>query len=258
MNESQILFQEEVLRKWFTRDADTILFEVDGLDIGWGGVQRWATRRMPSVNRGMHLDFACGFGTFLAQLGWRFPDAQLIGLNIDFSGPHSIICELLNVAGVNAPLVLADARYMPFADAVISSMSCFLGLQDVEIGFGWEGVRAVIFEAVRVLQSDGIMILLEEFSYKQFDDLCADLPIIVLDKSERSLDVRWDRQVAERAIHLFAEGWVTQSRCARVIERQQLYCDVHTRLRAEMEKQLSDQGYYVPFGPIRMVISRKQ
>jgi hypothetical protein len=82
MNESQTLFQEKTLRKWFTREADPILAEVDGLDIGWGGVQRWATRRMPSVNRGMHIDFACGFGKVLAQLGWRFPDAQLIGLNL--------------------------------------------------------------------------------------------------------------------------------------------------------------------------------
>jgi hypothetical protein len=54
------------------------LAQIDGLDIGWGGVQRWATAHIPKPTEGPHLDFACGYGTFLAQLGWRFPDVYLI------------------------------------------------------------------------------------------------------------------------------------------------------------------------------------
>jgi len=82
--EEQLVQHEIALRAWFTRDADEIQQVIDGLDIGWGGAQRWGTRRMYIPVSGLHLDFACGYGTFLAQLGWRFPSAQLVGLNFDF------------------------------------------------------------------------------------------------------------------------------------------------------------------------------
>ncbi|UCC65189.1 MAG: hypothetical protein JSV36_09210 [Anaerolineae bacterium] len=76
--EGLILAREQALRDWFTRDANPVLAQIDGLDVGWGGVQRWATARMPSPARGPHLDVACGYATFLAQLGWRFPTARLV------------------------------------------------------------------------------------------------------------------------------------------------------------------------------------
>jgi len=31
-----------------------------------------------------HLDFACGYATFIAELAWRFPQLKIVGLNIDF------------------------------------------------------------------------------------------------------------------------------------------------------------------------------
>jgi SAM-dependent methyltransferase len=257
MNESQIIACETALRAWFTRHADPILAEIDGLDIGWGGVQRWATSLMPALDCGQHLDFACGYGTFLAQLGFRFPDARLVGLNINFCGPHASIGALLAQADVQVSMVQADALRMPFAEGAFSSASCFLGLQDIEIGFGEPGVREAFTEAVRVLQRNGILILLDEFSFERFDDLHKDLPVIVLEKAERALDVRWDRQVAERAIELYSEGWVAQAQLANADERQRLYDEVYIRMEAEMVNQLNMQGYYVPFGPIRIVILQK-
>ena len=83
--------------------------EIDGIDIGWGGSQRWATARMFSIDEGTHLDVASGYGTFLAQLGWRFPNTKLFGLNIDYTGAHASIHEVLGEAGVNIrALSLAD------------------------------------------------------------------------------------------------------------------------------------------------------
>jgi SAM-dependent methyltransferase len=252
-----ILSQEAALCAWFTRGADPVLAEVDGLDIGWGGVQRWATAHMPIPTCGLHLDFACGYGTFLAQLGWRFPDAQLVGLNIDFAGPHRLINELLAEAGVQAFLTQADARQIPFPEGAFDSLSCFLGLQDIEIGFGRAGVRVVLAEAVRVLRWDGILILLDKFSFEQFDHLLAGLPVVVLDSAERALDVRWDRQVAERAIELYAEGWVAQARSASDTERQRLYTEIYAQMKFDLERQLSVRGYFVPFGPVRRIVLRK-
>jgi hypothetical protein len=71
--DKDICWREAQLRAWFVRDGDPVCQVVDGwaingpaidgLDIGWGGVQRWATARMPPVH-GLHLDLACGYGTF--------------------------------------------------------------------------------------------------------------------------------------------------------------------------------------------------
>lgn len=73
LTESNIIEREKRLRPWNTRECDPMLQLIDGLDIGWGGVQRWVTARMPPLAGGPHLDFACGYGTFLVQLGWWFP-----------------------------------------------------------------------------------------------------------------------------------------------------------------------------------------
>jgi hypothetical protein len=254
--EGWILAREQALRDWFTRDADPVLAQIDGLDVGWGGTQRWATARMPSPARGLHLDAACGYATFLAQLGWRFPTARLVGLNIDFEGPHALAQPLLAEAGVTAALVQADARRMPFATGALGSVSCFLGLQDVQIGFGVAGVQEAVAEAVRVLCLGGMLTLLDEFPFERFDATLAGLPVVVVDRGERGLDVRWDRQVAERAVALYAEGWVAQARVGGPAAQEQAR-KVRGRMVAEMERQLASQGYYVPFGPVRMVIARK-
>jgi SAM-dependent methyltransferase len=255
--ETTIIKQEERLRAWFTQECDPIQKVVDGLDIGWGGVQRWATAQMPLPTEGPHLDVACGYATFLAQLGWRFPTVQLVGLNIDFDGPHALAQPLLAEAGVKAVLVQADARRVPFAEGTFGSASCFLGLQDIEIGFGEEGVRDAVAETVRVLCPAGMLVLLDDFSFERFDALLDELPLTVIDRGERGLDVRWDRQVAERAISLYVEGWVAQARLADPTTQEQARSEVHSRMVAEMERQLAMQGYYVPFGPVRMVVAQK-
>jgi SAM-dependent methyltransferase len=257
VEEAEIVEREKALRTWFTRQCDPIRQVIDGLDIGWGGVQRWATARMPPPTGEPHLDFACGYGTFLAQLGWRFPNAHLVGLNIDFDGPHALAPSLLAKAEVEAVLVQADARKMPFVGSTFGSVSCFLGLQDIELGFGEEGLRAALAEAVRVLRPDGMLTLVDEFPLERFDALLGDLPATVINKGERELDIRWSRRVAERAVTLYAEGWVTQARLDDSAARKQLYNEVHARMTAEMERQLAAQGYYVPFKPMHLVVARR-
>jgi len=257
VEEAEIVRREKELREWFTRQCDPIRKIIDGLDIGWGGVQRWATARMPPLTGGPHLDFACGYATFLVQLGWRFPRARLVGLNIDFDGPHALARPLLAEAGVEAVLVQADARKMPFVEDSFGSASCFLGLQDIELGFGEEGLRAALAEAVRVLRPGGPLTLLDEFPLERFDALLEDLPVTVIDRGEQELDVRWSCQVAERAIGLYVEGWVAQARLDDPTARKDLYDEVKVRMHEEMERQLAAQGYYVPFGSVRMVVAQK-
>jgi ubiquinone/menaquinone biosynthesis C-methylase UbiE len=251
--------REKALRAWFTRDADTVLRRIDGLDIGWGRVQRWATARMPSITGGIHLDIACGYGTFLAQLGWRFPRARLVGLNIDFCGPHALARTLLIEAGVKADLVQADARLLPFPNGTFDSTSCFLGLQDIEIGFGEEGVQAALAEAVRVLRMGGKLTLLDDFRNERLAALLQRLPVHVLESTQRPLDVRWDGETARTAVRLYANGWVAQMRDPPrdAAAQRKALSEVLARMEADVNAQLCAQGYYVPFGPVRMVVAQK-
>jgi SAM-dependent methyltransferase len=212
---------------------------------------------MPAPGDGPHLDVACGYATFLAQLGWRFPNTRLVGLNIDFEGPHAQARPLLAQACVPAVLVRADARRMPFVAGSFSSVSCFLGLQDIAVGFGEPGVRRALAEAVRVLRAGGALLLLDEFPFGRFDALLDGLPVEVKQRAERPLDVRWSRQVAERAIRLYAEGYIAQARVSNPATRRRLLEDKRRRMRADVERQLGDRGYYAPFAATRMVIARK-
>jgi SAM-dependent methyltransferase len=255
--QTSIIEREQRLREWFVEGSDPLQGIVDGLDIGWGGVQRWVTARMPVVN-GRHLDVACGYATFLAQLGWRFPLARLVGLNLDFAGPHALAGPLLAEAGVAAKLVQADARRVPFADGSFDSVSCFLGLQDIEIGFGQEGVQETMAEVARVLRAGGLLVLADEFPLERFDLLLEGLPLAVIDRAERALEVRWDREVAERAIALYAEGWAAQARLDDGSAREQARRDAYGRMAVDMERQLAERGAYVPFGPLQMVVAGKK
>jgi hypothetical protein len=62
-----------------------------------------------------------------------------------------------------------------------------------------------------------------------------------------------------RATALYADGWVAQMRLPAedTAARQAAYEEALGRMRSEMEAQLASQGYYVPFGPLRLVVARK-
>jgi SAM-dependent methyltransferase len=255
--EQTIISREHELREWFTQGKDEVMREIDGLDIGWGGSQRWVTAAIPDIANGRHLDFACGYGTFLAQVGWRFPRARLFGLNIDYAGPHASIAQLLSRAGVRASLVRADAREMPFEDHCFGSVSCFLGLQDIKIGFGDIGVGEAISEAVRVLEPRGYLILVDEFTFGYLSSFLNRECVKPTLKDEFVLDVKWNRSVAEEAIRVYGEGWVTQSRVSGERDKEKVYGAAYERMRADMEQQLDAQGFYFPFGPVRLVIAEK-
>ena len=256
-SDAAIIEREERLREWFTQEYDPVRKIVESLDVGWGGVQRWASGRISLPAKGLHLDAACGYATFLAQLGWRFPKARLVGVNIDFDGAHALARPLLAEAGVKAALVQADAQRMPFADGAFASASCFLGLQDIKIGFGQRGVQETVIEAVRVLRLGGVLALLDEFPFEKYDTMLSRLPIVVIDRAERALDARWDREVAKQAIALYAEGWVAQTRVADEMVQEETRVKVYRQMEEEVEHQLAMQGYYVPFGPVRLIVARK-
>ena len=62
-----------------------------------------------------------------------------------------------------------------------------------------------------------------------------------------------------RAVALYAEGWVAQMRlpAGDRAAREVAYWDALGRMQSEVEAQMTRQGYYVPFGPVRMVVVQK-
>ena len=255
----KIVEHETELRRWFVQDCDPIRAQIDGLDIGWGGVQRWIASILPLEACRRHLDFACGYATFVAQLAWRYPELRIVGLNIDFEGPHALAKELVMQGGIadRCEFVRADAREMPFPDRSFDSASCFLGLQDIEIGFGEPGGRGALAEAARVLRPSGILAVADEFPIERLRGSLERLPLEALRSDERELDVRWNRGVAERAIELYADGWEAQVRSDDPEAKGAARAKALARMRRELERQLTLRGFYVPFGPIRLVIARK-
>ena len=259
MSQDRLVEREVALRSWFVQDCGLVRAEIDGLDIGWGGVQRWIASALPLETCRRHLDLACGYATFIAQLAWRFPQLKIVGLNIDFEGPHALAEELVVRAGVadRCEFVHADAQTMPFPNGSFDSASCFLGLQDIEIGFGEEGVRSALAEAARILKRGGILAVADEFPIERLRQLLDRLPLEALRFDERELDVRWNRDVAERAIELYAEGWEGQVRSDDPGVKAEARAEALARMRRDLERQLTGRGFYVPFGPIRLVIATK-
>ncbi len=260
VDDEMVVEKEDKLRAWFVRDCDPIDAEIDGLDIGWGGIQRWMTGLLDLESCSRHLDFACGYATFAVQLAWRFPRLHVVGLNIDFEGAHAAARSLVERAGLadRCEFVCADARDMPFPDEAFDSVSCFLGLQDIEIGFGEHGVRDALHEAGRVLKPNGILAVADEFSVERLRELLAPVPSAEMTFHERALDVRWKREIAERAIDLYADGWRGQVRSNDPANGESARAAALERLRAEMERQLAERGAYTPFGPIRLAVARKR
>lgn len=257
ISDAAIIDRENRLRGWFTKGEDPIKKEIDGLDIGWGGAQRWAVVQMP-ITKGIHLDIACGYGTFLAQIGWHYPGLDLIGLNIDFAGPHNMIHDLLKQAEVKSVLVQADAQDLPFEDSCFSSISCFLGLQDIKIGFGVSGIQKTLKQAMRTLKRGGVLTLIDEFDFGEYDSFLDLLQFKILVQAEYTLDIQWNRDIAQAAITLYAKGWVEQLRLEDKTKKEIEFTRIYQKMKQDMEEQLANRGYFIPFGPMRMFILEKR
>ncbi len=67
----------------------------------------------------------------------------------------------------------------------------------------------------------------------------------------------YDAEVAQRAVELFARGYAAQVRDRDSEASWQAYAAAFARMTSEMERQLDERGYYVPFGPARLVLARK-
>lgn len=81
--------------------------------------------------------------------------------------------------------------------------------------------------------------------------------LCIRDRAERELDVRCARATAKCAVSLYSRGWLEQKRLGGSGAYESEAGGYGDRLTADVERQLSSRGYYVPFDRIGMVICRK-
>ncbi|UCE14828.1 MAG: class I SAM-dependent methyltransferase [Candidatus Heimdallarchaeota archaeon] len=267
-SENEIILREDRLRAWFTRkfSKNDPMCKIDGFDIGWGGTARFATSQLseyldPQKNMTI-LDVACGYGTFLVEIGWRFPRATLFGLNLDFNPPHNLIFSLLSQGNVEAGLISADAIQLPLITDYFDCVSCFLGLQDIAITRGKESLSKVVSNLLRIVAPGKYLLLL--------DNLPADIFKTILKSQKQKFEMllydtfeaecRWTREIGEIAVELYAQGYLQQQLDSNYPppDRQQALSKIRKKFAGELENQLRTQGYYNPWGTMVLFILQKK
>jgi len=262
--EEIIIYKENKLRDWFTQGLPKTEQIIDGFDIGWGGTARWTTLNLarhidPKTSISI-LDIACGYGTFLVELGWRFPQAHLFGLNLDFDPPHNLIFSLLSQSHVKAHLVSADALYVPFSGE-FDCVTCFLGLQDIVITRGQNILGKVVSELLRIVTPQGFLVLLDNFPLDIFEDTLAQQEQkydLVLHKSIKP-DCKWSREVGLKAVEMYAHGYLQQELDSEhpPEDKDMALTRIRTKMLKEFEVQLEQQGYYNPWGTMQLFMLQR-
>jgi ubiquinone/menaquinone biosynthesis C-methylase UbiE len=115
---------------------------------------RLAARQLPAPRR--ILDVGCGTGALLRQAAQRFPDAQLVG--VDLAGAMLAAAEAATPAELPIRFVHARAERLPLAagvfDLVVSTMSFR----------HWSDQPAGLAQVRRVLTPGGVLVLAEVFA----------------------------------------------------------------------------------------------
>ncbi|MFX0123484.1 MAG: class I SAM-dependent methyltransferase [Candidatus Hodarchaeota archaeon] len=264
-DEETIIEKENKLRAWFTHGLPEKDRIIDGFDIGWGGTSRWGTslltRYLDPQDNITILDVACGYGTFLVELGWRFPQAKLIGLNLDFDPPHSLIISLLSQSNVKAHLISADALHIPFLLAKFDCVTCFLGLQDIAITRGEKNLPKVVSELLQKVAPKGFLALLDNFPHESFENILAQQRQkfdLVLHKSFKP-DCKWSREIGLRAVEMYAQGYLQQELDSENPPEDSTIAltKIREKMLEELENQLEIQGYYNPWGTIHLFLLQR-
>lgn len=262
INEDVIITKENKLREWFTRglsDEDRV---IDGFDIGWGGTARWAfsilTHFLDLDSESQLLDVACGYGTFLVELGWMFPQVNLFGLNLDFEPPHDVIFSLLLQGEVEAQVIAGDVCYLPFKEDYFDCVTCFLGLQDIMITRGEECLGEVVSSLLQLVFPQKYLLIIDNFPEDSFQEILSNLSIDTKISCSDSFEpeCRWPRDIGLKAIELYSKGYLQQLKDSKNPPKNldESLTSIRRKLKRDLENQLSKTGYFNPWGTMRLYL----
>lgn len=265
-NDSIIYEKENSLRKWFTHGLDPIQKVIDGFDIGWGGTASWVTKTILKFvnpkNSIKVLDFACGYGTFLAELGWRFPNMILYGLNLDFQPPHSAINPLLQQAEVEVQLMEADVLFFPFRYFCFDMITCFLGLQDIEITRGIESLPKVLSNLLNHLEEKKLLVIIDNFPLSKFNYINSKITPKYYIKLHDFYQPRcqWSYEVGLRAIDLYSKGYLQQLLDSESPPQNPVSAlkNIRNQMIKELNAQIKQNGYFNPWKTMHLFVYGKK
>ena len=110
---------------------------------------------------GTILDVPAGHGYHLAEFSKIYPESNLIavGLATDIPSYRGVLesCESIRHLFRNSVYLVCEATRLPLNDARCDMIVNFLGLEDIRMTRGEEGVRLALREMSRVLKDDGII-----------------------------------------------------------------------------------------------------
>ncbi len=259
-NKEEIIKKENKLREWFTRGLTEENRIIDGFDIGWGGTAQWASsilaQFLDTNTEFQLLDVACGYGTFLVELGWRFPRANLFGFNLDFNPPHNVIFSLLLQGDVDAQVIAGDVCYLPFPKNHFECVTCFLGLQDIMITRGKERLGEVVSSLLKLVFPRKYLLLVDNFSEDFFTEILGTIESKITYSGSYVPDCRWTREIGLKAIELYSKGYLQQQKDSKNPPKdlKESLATILREMIQDLEKQISSTGYFNPWGTMRLYL----
>jgi ubiquinone/menaquinone biosynthesis C-methylase UbiE len=115
-----------------------------------GGIREAIASDLSSCEPDLVLDVACGWGYYTVRLAESHPSGRVVVVDVVTSAfthmrrPHPARDALKAVEPV-----MADAARLPLRDAVFDLTTSFLGIRDICMTTGEEGVEAAIAEMIR-------------------------------------------------------------------------------------------------------------
>ncbi len=109
------------------------------------------------VRPGMRiLDVAAGYGYFAAEVAKREKAVEVVGIDVSRRDVDALRRNVRTLGlGGRVEAVTMDATQMAFPDATFDMAVNFLGLEDIHMTRGGDGVRKAFAEVARVLRAGG-------------------------------------------------------------------------------------------------------
>jgi len=121
-----------------------------------GGVRGAIAEEIAEDHATCALDVGCGYGYFTLEIARRLKTGAVVAIDLipsAFTIMEGIIGEKATPASIE-PL-MADAATLPIRDGTIDLAASFLGMRDIYMTTGADGVRATIEEMARATKTRG-------------------------------------------------------------------------------------------------------
>jgi ubiquinone/menaquinone biosynthesis C-methylase UbiE len=121
-----------------------------------GGTRGAIARELTLDDRALVLDVACGWGYYTFQLASCNPSGTVVAVDL---APSAFTNMWRKMGDLGAPddfePVMADATRLPLRSTIFDLTTSFLGMRDIHMILGEEGVRRAVEELIRTTAERG-------------------------------------------------------------------------------------------------------